>query len=351
MSFLNTRKKYLPQAKRALWYGSMLATIVLLINARHDFRVRRNVDTYITALQKGDTDAAMANFQYRNETPMDAEYLKRRLQEPMSPQMVQHGLESVTATDYYYHYTNYSHYNPFSGPSRMYRLAYNVPNDAFIAQVFLEKGANPSNQTLQFALERHNLELTLHCLKNGVKGDWAGSYYPINTICNRLKNEYNSKNVTLSKSCIDILVKSKVNLNATVNGGTPLESIINSPRMEENAMVYRSIIQSLIQGGVDVNKKNNNRYVLQTAVETHDVETVKMLLEAGARPNFLLTEWCLNGDDRSKGGIYTLKDKVTLLSKVEERCQHRFGRVEDVKFKQNYKILLLLKKYGAEKAL
>jgi ankyrin repeat protein len=348
MSFLNTRKKYLPQAKRALWYGSMLFSVILLINARHDFRVRRNVDTYIAALQKGDTDAAMANFQYENETPMDTEYLKKRLQEPMTPQMVQHGLDSAASPNDYYQYANYYHYNVFDSPSRMYRLSYNVPNDIFIAQKFLDKGAKPSKQTLQFALERHQLKMVFYCLKNGVKGDWAGSYYPINTICERLKNGYLSKDAILAKSCIDILVKSKVNLNATPNGETPLESIISSPRMEENAVVYRSIIQSLIQGGADVNKKNNNRYVLQTAVENRDVDTVKILLEAGARPNFLLTEWYPDGKDRGYGGeTYTLKDKITLLSKTEERCQKSDGE----NLQKDQAILALLKKYGAKKTL
>jgi ankyrin repeat protein len=342
MSFLNTRKKYLPQAKRALWYGSMLATIVLLINARHDFRVRRNVDTYMTALQKGDTDAAKAMFQYGNETPMDARYLQRRLEEPMTPQMIQCGLESATTTDYYYHHTI------SNGPANMYRLSNDEQNDTFIAQKFLDKGAEPSNRTLQFSLERRNLKMTLHCLENGVKGEWVGGDYPINTICDRLKNEYSSENVTLSKSCIDILVKSKVNLNATVNGETPLESIISSPRIEDNRVAYRSIIQSLIQGGADVNKKNNNRYVLQTAVETHDVETVKMLLEAGARPNFLLTEWYHDGKDRGYGKEnYILKDKITLLSKAEEQCQEVNGE----HLKKDKEILRLLKQYGAKKTL
>jgi hypothetical protein len=346
MLFLNNRQKYIYHIKRALWCGSLLVTIVLLINARHDFRVRRNVDNYMTALQRGDTDAAREMIQDGSESQMDASYLKKRLQEPMTPQMVQSGLDSATATDYYYHHAT------SNGPMNMYRLSSDEPNDIFIVQKFLEKGAKPSRQTLQFALDQQNLKMTLNCLKGGVKGEWVGTYYPINTICSRLKNEYSSENITLAKSCIDILIQNKVNLNAVIDNETPLESIVSSPRMKENGVVYRSIIQSLIQNGADVNKKSNGRYVLQTAVENSDVETVGILLKAGARPNFLLTAWYSEGGYRNYGGnyggqAYVLKDKITLLSKVKERC----GNPSTAYLKENQTILALLKQYGAEKPL
>jgi ankyrin repeat protein len=104
----------------------------------------------------------------------------------------------------------------------------------------------------------------------------------------------------------------------------------------------------LIQNGADVNKKSNGRYVLQTAVENSDVETVGILLKAGARPNFLLTAWYSEGGRRNYGGeTYGLEDKVTLLSKVKERC----GNPSTAYLKENQTILSLLKQYGAEKTL
>jgi hypothetical protein len=337
------RQQYLYRAKRALWGGSLLVTFVLIINARHDFRVRRNVDTYMTALQKGDINAATEMLQRGSAKPMDAEYLKKRLQEPMTSQMVQSGLESATASS-----ENYHMYYPY-GPMNMYRLSNDTNNDVFIAQQFLDKGAKPSEKTLQFALEGYNPKMALYCLKNGVKGEGVSGYSPIYAICNHLSNYYSQKNIGIEKSCMDILLKNKVNLNNPNMDETPLETIISSSNIKNNGVLYRNIVKSLVQGGADVNKKSNNRYVLQTAVENHDVEIVKILLAAGARPNFLLISWYPDGNN---GGYeektYELKDKITLFSKAQERC---WKPKSTPHLSKDQEIFALLKQYGAKKTL
>jgi hypothetical protein len=321
-------KKTILFTKRLLWVSSLVFVTVWLLQTRSSVQSVKNVDRYFAALQQNDVVYATTLLE---TYPMEEEYLQKCLynlneEESMFPQTLQCGLNSALA----------------------------ITNSNAESRVldFLERGAVPNEETLEVALSKDYPRVVLFCLKHGVKGkETSLKSALLNRVSSRLINTvYDTESSAKWYECMEILLNNKVNVDSLDLGGqTSLYYFVKEQGMSE---VNQQAVASLIKYGADVNKKIKNKYLLQKAVENHNVSNVEMLLQAGAKPNFYLNLWQSDNLEEHYGmnntvTLYETDNKVTLFSKVLEMCNKG-----DAEKQEDYrKILALLKQYGAKEKL
>jgi ankyrin repeat protein len=318
-------KKTIIFTKRLLWVSSLVFVTVWLLQTRSSVQSIKNVDRYFAALQQNDVVYATTLLE---TYPMEEEYLQKCLynlneEESMFPQTLQCGLNSALA----------------------------ITNSNAESRVldFLERGAVPNEETLEVALSKDYPRVALFCLKHGVKGMGALSGQPpINQVCRRLinyeyvKSAYSEYDQSLWKEIFNTLLKNNVDVNSIdYSGKTPLWYFTES---YTHSKMRKEVVESLLSHGANVNKKVNGKYLIQVAIENSYVESTKLLLDAGAKPNFYITLWQPEGHEEAR---YSLNRKVTILEKVRERYGYSVGN-EKTDTKQ---ILDLLKRYGAKDKL
>jgi hypothetical protein len=309
-------KKYLTHLKKTLWWVSLIGTLVFLINMRIRYEVRHQVDRYFDAIQHNDEKEATrildsGSFDQINLV-YGVPYFYQRMQEPMSPATLQCGFESLEVS----------------------RRVWFLPREDLL-RLFRQKGARPTEKTLFFALRCDDIGLALECLKAGVKGESIlGETPPLLTVCRLLDNTKEGS------ECFGILLKNKVNLNKTnEEGGTALHIC-----MQYHGNNANKEITELLKHGANPNMKNGiGKVPLDLAVETQNIDVVKLLLDFKADPNHVWYEeyWYSNGG----------KKKVSLLTYAKEEAKLYYKDDSTLERYQRRKIIELLERYGAKEKL
>jgi Ankyrin repeats (3 copies) len=327
--------------KKLLWWGSMIGMCVFLINTRHDFQLRHSVDLYFAALENNDASSATSLLANKE---LDVSYFDSKMQQKMSPQALQAGLDSATSV-----LRNSYEYVDDSGIDDN-NIRYRGSSGK-LCKEFLDKGAKPTEQLLIHSLEKYHTDIARRCLTNGVKGDGAkGDNYPIIIISKNLHADS-----TDDANFLELLFEHKVNLNrADSEGNTPLHYIAGNYVDYSNydSDNYASkVVAKMIQHGADPNQKNRSgRTPLHIAVENSSSMVTKTLLEAGANPNCI---WygSSEGDANDHGKLARIsllrwaKDNVT-SKHPEDGIDSKAARDFERK-----KVVQLLERYGAKENL
>jgi hypothetical protein len=303
MSLTRKMKDFRKYTQKFLWWASLLGTIFFLINARTCYKTHEDIDQYFNALRKGDREDAAYILQKGLLDEINGVYgywyFHQHLQEPMSPEMIQCGLDTSATIP-----------------------TWSMGDDDF-SHFFYEKGAKPTERTLTLALRSNQVDRAVDFLASGIKGEGVfGEDSPIKIVIENIEvGDY--------FRCLPVLITHKVDLNKTnCYGATPLHFLVQKHMQKGTIHSYRGgiyqnenclfYIKMMLDNGAHPNVKNKEGVTpLYTAALNQDVNCVELLLENGADPNISWYAWAKKRSKKSQAFAPPNSDRAKILHLLE----------------------------------